>query len=213
MPTVYLIRHGEVANPNHVCYATMPGFNLSPLGVLQAHATGRHLADHPLDLVLTSPLARAVQTATAIGRHHDVPVQVDDRLIETGQLPHWTGMRWDDIARVHADELAQYLEDATRVEGSVETIDEIAERGTRAIGETVANGHDHVAVVGHQDATQAARLALSGRPLSELRLDPPPHAAVITLVSSGATWVERSVWVPDESSPVGGLPAPTSSRS
>ena len=63
---VYLVRHGEVANPNHVVYADLPGFNLSPLGVRQAHAAGRHLARRPIDAVVTSPLARAVQTATAI---------------------------------------------------------------------------------------------------------------------------------------------------
>ena len=197
MPTLYLIRHGEVANPNHVCYATMPGFNLSALGVLQAHAAGRHLAERPLDVVLTSPLARARQTATAIGRHHDVPVQVDDRLIETGQLPHWTGMRWDDIADVHADELAQYLRDATQVDGSVETIADLAERTTRAIDDAFASGHGHVAAVGHQDASQAMRLALTGRPLSELRVDPPPHAAVITMTRSGDGWIEQSVWSPE----------------
>ena len=196
MRTLHLIRHGEVANPNRVCYATMPGFNLSPLGVLQAHATGQHLAEVPLDLVMTSPLARAVQTATAVSRHHQVPMVVDDRLIETGQLPHWTGLRWDDIATIHADELAQYQADATQVEGSAESIADLAERTTAAIDEAFALGHRSIAAVGHQDSSQATRLALVGRPLSELRLDPPPHAAVITLVSTGSGWEERSIWSP-----------------
>ena len=36
MPSVHLVRHGEAFNPNHVVYADLPGFNLSPTGGLQA---------------------------------------------------------------------------------------------------------------------------------------------------------------------------------
>jgi len=110
-----LIRHGEVANPNHVVYGDLPGFHLSTAGVLQAHRTAEHLADRLVDVVLTSPLDRSVETATAIARHHDIEPTVDIRLTESGQFPHWTGHRWELIPALFPGELERYLEDAGAV--------------------------------------------------------------------------------------------------
>lgn len=192
--SVYLVRHGEVANPNHVVYADLPGFNLSPLGVRQAHAAGRHLATLPIDAVVTSPLARAVQTATAIARHHDLAPQLDAALGETGQYPAWTGQRWEDLDGLFPGQLQAYLEDPTRCEGTAETVVEVARRMVSAIERTSASVR-HLVVVGHQDPLQAARLTLTGRPLGELLASPPAHASVVTVVDDGAGWRERSVWV------------------
>ncbi len=192
--SVYLVRHGEVANPNHVVYADLPGFNLSPLGVRQAHAAGRHLATLAIDVVVTSPLARAVQTATAIARHHHLVPRLDAALGETRQYPAWTGQRWEDLDGLFPGQLEAYLEDPTRCEGTAETVEEVAGRMAAAIERTSA-GVGHLVVVGHQDPLQAARLTLTGRPLSELLASPPAHASVVTLVDDGGGWVERSAWV------------------
>ena len=192
---VYLVRHGEVANPNHVVYADLPGFNLSPLGVRQAHAAGRHLARRPIDAVVTSPLARAVQTATAIARHHHLAPRCDASLVETGQYPGWTGQRWEDIDHLFPGQLEAYLEDPTRCVGTGAPIEAVARRMVGAIernGESVV----HLVVVGHQDPVQAARLVLTGQPLSSLLLSPPSHASVVTLVHDDGRWVEQSAWVP-----------------
>ena len=197
MPTIHLVRHAEVANPNHVVYADLPGFNLSAKGVLQAHAAARRLADETVDLVLTSPLARAVQTATAIARRHDLEPVREPRLVESGQYPAWTGERWDDITKLFPGQLATYLEDATAMEDVEESIHDIASRVVAAIEDALVTGIHAIVVVGHQDPTQAARLLLTGRPLGPLRVDPPDHASVVTLVG-GPPWTESAYWAPDE---------------
>ena len=51
MLTIIVVRHGEVSNANHVVYADLPGFDLSPVGVIQAHATGKYLRRHAIDIV------------------------------------------------------------------------------------------------------------------------------------------------------------------
>jgi len=56
MYVVYLVRHGEVRNPNHVVYADLPGFDLSATGVVQAQDVGSHLSDKGLDIVVSSPI-------------------------------------------------------------------------------------------------------------------------------------------------------------
>ncbi|MDK1018066.1 MAG: histidine phosphatase family protein [Actinomycetota bacterium] len=193
---VYLTRHGEVANPNHVVYGDLPGFHLSPTGVLQAHRCAEHLSNKEIDAVITSPLDRAVQTATAVARRHGITPQIDLRLTEARQFPHWTGHRWDTVAELFRFEFASYLHDASRA-GGHETLDAVALRMGEAIKEQLANGRRRIVVVGHQDPTQAIRLTLTGGSLADLRREPPAHAEVITLSSRDQQrWSETSRWAP-----------------
>jgi broad specificity phosphatase PhoE len=65
------------------------------------------------------------------------------------------------------------------------------------VGDAIGDGFQTIVVVGHQDPIQTLRLGLVGRPLSELRHDPPGHASVTTITSDdGATFVEVSMWSP-----------------
>ncbi|MBW2470973.1 MAG: histidine phosphatase family protein, partial [Deltaproteobacteria bacterium] len=173
MTTVHLVRHGAVLNPNHVVYADLESFNLSPLGVRQAHATARHLARERVDIVITSPLARAHQTATAIARRHGLVAETKPSLTETRQYPGWTGRRWEELDTAFPGQVERYLADASSLDDVHERLDEVADRVHTVIEATRAAGHDTIVVVGHQDPTQAARLAMTGRPLSALRVSPP----------------------------------------
>ncbi len=193
---LHLIRHGEVSNPNHVVYGDLPGFHLSPTGVRQVYSTGRHLTNANLDIVVTSPIIRAVETATAVARPHGLTPQLDNRLTESGQFPHWLGLRWEELPGLFPDELESYLEDANHA-GGTETLSQIAARYRSVIEDTTASGHRSIAIIGHQDTIQAARLDLTGRDLGELRIDPPHHGEVVTLSRpAGATWIEASRWAP-----------------
>ena len=194
MRTIHLVRHGEVANPNHVVYADLPGFNLSPTGVRQAHAAGAYLSTHRIDAVISSPLPRAVQTAVAIARRHRLDPVVMPRLTETGQYPHWTGERWDDLPRLFPGQLERYLDDASALDDANETLEEIA---ARILDVVLSVDARDLVVVGHQDPLQAARLVLTRRPLGDLLVEPPSHGSVVTLTTSGdGSWSERSSWAP-----------------
>ena len=193
---LYLVRHGEVCNPNHVVYGNLPGFHLSPTGVHQAHCTGAHLGRASVDLILSSPLDRALETATAIARRHTLQPTVDDRLTETRQFQHWTGHRWDSIPKLFPGELESYLEDASGA-GADEQLSDVAERYLAVLHDAVAKGPTGIVIVGHQDPIQATRLSLIGRHLSDLWVNPPGHGEVVTLTGSGGQdWVEESRWSP-----------------
>ena len=81
---IHLVRHGEVENPGGVLYGRLSGFSLS--------AHGRHTAQlaadlligsgRPIDVVLSSPLERAVESATPIAVGAGREVETDERLIE-----------------------------------------------------------------------------------------------------------------------------------
>ncbi len=83
MPTtIYFIRHGEVYNPRGVYYGRLPGFRLSPLGREQAARAGAYLLHKPLDVIYTSPMLRARQTAALVRGERDVPLHVSNLLNE-----------------------------------------------------------------------------------------------------------------------------------
>jgi len=84
--TVHLVRHGEVHNPEKVLYGRLPGYRLSDRGQEMARLVGEHLAPADVALVRASPLLRAQQTAAPIAAAHDLPVETDQRLIESGNV-------------------------------------------------------------------------------------------------------------------------------
>jgi broad specificity phosphatase PhoE len=80
---VHVLRHGEVYNPQKILYGRLPGFRLSELGVQMAKAAAEALADRDIGYVVSSPLERARETAEPIAAQFGLPVEIDDRLIES----------------------------------------------------------------------------------------------------------------------------------
>ncbi len=160
--TVHLLRHGEVHNPEKVLYGRLPGYRLSETGEAMALAAAEWLADKDLTRVVSSPLERAQQTAAPIAGKLDLPIDVDDRLIEAGnafeglrvgvgdgalrQPQHWWKLRnpfrpsWGE----------PYVEIAARMLAAVEAARE------------AARGHEAV-LVSHQLPIWTLRMHVEGR--------------------------------------------------
>lgn len=88
MPTVHLVRHGQVHNPGKVLYGRLPQFRLSEAGAQMAQAVADHFVAEnvPVKRVLSSPLDRAQQTAAPIAAAFDLPVDTEPRVIEAGNI-------------------------------------------------------------------------------------------------------------------------------
>ena len=193
---LYLVRHGEVANPRHVVYGDLPGFGLSPLGRTQAAEAAAYLAGCGAGLLLTSPLQRAVETAETIGRRLGLPAVADLRLTEWRLGGRWNGVIWEDLPTTFPGELEAYLDHPADLPFSPESLEEAAQRIAALVGEL---GEQHpgaaAVLVSHQDPVQAARLLLTGGDLADLHRAKPAHAAVLTL-SPGRPWREIACWEP-----------------
>lgn len=193
---VHLVRHGEVDNPGHVVYASLPGFSLSEAGTDQARAVARYLGRQPVVGVWASPLERALRTADSIANRVDLPVQVDGRLAEWRLMDRWAGVPWDRLPEKFPGELEAFLSDPTDLEFSPESLADLAERTGTAIqdiGERYPHGD--VVVVSHSAPLRAAGLFLTGTPLSEFWQVKPGHCAVTTM-RPGSAWTVETVWEP-----------------
>lgn len=87
-----LLRHGQTELSVGRRYSGHGDPELTPLGHAQATAAARRLAARgDVDVVLTSPLRRARQTASAVAEAADVPLEEHEGLIET-DFGAWEGL-------------------------------------------------------------------------------------------------------------------------
>lgn len=89
---IHLLRHGEVHNPRGVIYGRLPDYHLSENGRAMAAAAADHFADRPVVALFSSPLDRAVETATPVAQRLALEIMTDDRLIEPWN--HFEGLRF-----------------------------------------------------------------------------------------------------------------------
>jgi broad specificity phosphatase PhoE len=103
MAVIYLLRHGE-ADYRHVRERNWPGlaFDLAPLselGVAQARAAGEQLTTVGATAIVSSPMTRALQTASIVGHRLGLGVDVQFDLREW--LPD-DELSWTTYAEVKA---------------------------------------------------------------------------------------------------------------
>jgi broad specificity phosphatase PhoE len=203
---VHMVRHAEVDNPDHLVYADLPGFGLSPHGIEQARRVGRYLGPRPVVAIWSSPLERSLRTAEEIAARTGVPVKVDPRLTEWSLMGRWKGNSWQGLATSFPGELEAYLDHPHQLAFVEEPLDVLADR-VAGVARRLDEKHPHgdVVVVSHQDPIQAGRLRLLGASLSELQTDKPRNGAVITL-RPGGTWREETSWEPGNSPQFGEKP-------
>jgi probable phosphomutase (TIGR03848 family) len=105
MTVVLVVRHGLTSTTGKALTGWLPGISLDDRGQAQAAAVGERLAQIPLAAIVSSPLERCVQTATAIagrqgGSDHAGPpdVVIEDGLGEC-RYGDWTGQPLRKLAR------------------------------------------------------------------------------------------------------------------
>lgn len=101
--TLYLVRHGQTEFNAAGRYQGRLDSPLTALGRSQAQRVGALIATlvPPGTRIVSSPLGRALATATIIAETAGLPApQIDDRLIEIS-LGRWDGMTDEDIAFTH----------------------------------------------------------------------------------------------------------------
>jgi len=164
---VHVMRHGEVHNPEGVLYGRLPDYHLSERGRAQAAAVAAWLAQRDIVYVVASPLERAQETAAPIAAAHDLPVDVDESLIESHNV--FQGHRVSPGDGALRDPRNWWYLRNPRTPSWGEPYDEIAERMKAAVqrARLAAAGHEAVCV-SHQLPVETLRRAMNSQPLHHL---------------------------------------------
>jgi broad specificity phosphatase PhoE len=198
MPTtLYLIRHAATAN-NLAHPAKLQGRAadppLHPVGVRQATMTRDHLAIQPIEAVYSSPLRRAVETASILAAPHRLTPILLDPLTEC-DVGRWEEKTWDEIKRAEPDAYARHHADqsAFGYPGG-ENFAEVHARAAAAIEELFRR---HVGegflVVSHHVVNRVYLAGLLGLPPGKARAVSLANCGVSVVVREGGTTAVRTL--------------------
>ncbi|HEY9078309.1 MAG TPA: MSMEG_4193 family putative phosphomutase [Anaerolineaceae bacterium] len=96
MTAIFLVRHGENDFVGKRLAGRLPGVHLNQRGKEQAHMLVDRLKQAPLKAIYSSPLERAVETATPLAVHLGLSIQPAPGLIEL-DYGEWQGAELDQL--------------------------------------------------------------------------------------------------------------------
>jgi ribonuclease H / adenosylcobalamin/alpha-ribazole phosphatase len=145
--TTLLLRHGQTPLSAERRFAGRGDIPLTDVGVDQAAAAAEALAERgAIDLVLTSPLRRARETAEAVAQRTGAPLAVDDDLAET-DFGSWEAMSFAEVMERWPDEMAAWMADATAAPPGGESFAAVAKRVDGALDRLLAAHQGQTVVV------------------------------------------------------------------
>jgi len=147
---ILMTRHGET---QWNTIRRMQGHKNSPLtefGVSQAHWLKERLENDPIDVIYTSPLGRAYETAMILSQGRDIEVIKRDELKEI-YMGSWEGQQIEDVEQSHAEINYYFWNEPDKyipIDG--ESFEEIIERSRIFFQEILLKSeHKNILVVAH----------------------------------------------------------------
>ena len=133
-----LLRHGETALSTERRFAGRSDIPLTEAGRGQAAAAAARLAERGgIDLIVTSPLARARATADAVAGATGAPLLADDDLAET-DFGKWEGLTFAEASERWPDEASAWLGSADVAPPGGESFASVGQRVNAALDRLLA---------------------------------------------------------------------------
>ena len=185
MKTIILVRHAETVLGKRFCGKSDP--ELSPAGIAQLPEIVQRIELPKVGRILSSDLLRARQTAEAIAKELDLPVQYRPALRELG-FGLWEGLHWEEIQARYPREARIWRRDfpgPTPPGG--EDFSEFLKRLDDEFTSILAGDEDEtVVVVSHSGVIRLAMTRFFGFPANEIFDREIPCGTVIPVVHSSA---------------------------
>ena len=156
---IYLVRHGEVHNPDMIYYGRLPNFGLSENGKREIEQTGDFLKSKNLTAIYASPMLRAKQTAAIIQKK----VGLDTFHLSKNLIEILTSYQGTPFAQLDPMQSEVYLKPKHPTD---ETVTSMAARMLTAVI-SVQKKHQgkHVALVSHGDPAMSLQALIKKQPL------------------------------------------------
>ena len=169
---IYMARHGQTQlnAENNVCGRT--DVPLTELGLQQAEKLADNALGKDIGLIVVSPMIRARQTAQAVADRYNIPVVVDERLVEQN-----AGI-YEGKSRDNADYMANKRKFCYKYPGG-ESMMQVAQRVYNRIDDIRRNHSDkNVLVVCHGGVCRVARTYFMDMENEEFTLYTPDNASL-----------------------------------
>jgi broad specificity phosphatase PhoE len=161
---VIFVRHGEtLENRDNILQGQRHG-TLSELGIMQAKAISETLKEMRIDIIYSSDLNRALDTAKEIAKYHASPL-IPLKDLRERDIGVFAGMKREEVPK-----LDEYKQLGMRPPGG-ETIEEVYARLERFKNMLMErhNNASTILVVGHGTMGRVFNLVFSGKGISEIQ--------------------------------------------
>lgn len=186
---IVLLRHGRTEWNASRRYQGQEDPPLDEVGQAQAIEAAALVAAMRPNLLVTSDLQRAYQTAEKLASLTGLQLRTDPRLRER-HLGHWQGLTREEVARRFPEEFAEWLagQDVTRRGG--ESRAEVAERACALVSELPPV--ELTVLVSHGATAMCLSAALLDLPQTPSVLGPLANCHWTELRNSGTGWTVRA---------------------
>lgn len=202
MTTFLLIRHAHVDEVGNSLAGRRDGVHLSELGKQEARILAERLADVPIHGIYSSPLERALETATPLAQRLSLRIEPAEELIEF-DFGDWTGLTFQDLDDDPRWRQFNTFRSGTRVPGG-ETMLEVQARAITFLQHMYKTCPDQtLLLVSHCDVIRAILCHYLGMPLDLfLRITIDPAAlSMLRLHHDSATILTMNAIAPSGLSP------------
>lgn len=157
-----LVRHGETKYNEENRIQGWLDIPLSQKGRLQAEGIAEELKGVEIDVIVSSDLSRAYETAQKIAKFHSLDIVTAPELREIEQGA-WDGLTVKEAQRRYPEEYHNWLSSphAARPPGG-ESLKDVQERVVPLIEELRNRSHNSVVIVGHKVVNLVIKLWLQG---------------------------------------------------
>lgn len=187
---VILVRHGETVWNQEGRFLGHSDPGLNKKGEIQAQEAAALLSGEKIDLVFSSDLLRAQETARVIAGLHNTPINFNSSLREMN-FGDWEGLTFEEIRTRYPELQKEWLKDQfkIRVPGG-ETTEEVNGRVIKAWDAISAglSDRDTVAIVAHGGPLRLLSCHLTGVESSKHWDFNIGHGEAVVLIKNGDTY-------------------------
>ncbi len=164
MTTFFLIRHASCDGLGQTLWGRTPGICLNDTGTTQAQCLADRFKNMSFNAIYSSPLERALQTATGIAESMKLDVTTSDAANEIN-FGEWTGKTFDELSRDERWRHFNRRRSITMIPGGESFLD-VQNRIVKELDMlALQHGDAHVAIISHADVIRAAVAYFSAIPI------------------------------------------------
>jgi len=162
MTEIILARHGETEWNVAEVFRGQIDIGLSTTGVKQAELLAEYLSTAAIEVVYSSPLQRALQTAGAIARLHKLEVNVAPDLIDLN-FGRWQGLSQEEVKEKYRELYTLWINHPEQVRvPDGEALHDVRKRVGRFIDKIIPKHTGTVVIVSHRVVNKVIICALLG---------------------------------------------------
>lgn len=184
MTTFLIIRHGYSKSNEHGYFTGQTDVQLSTLGIEQANQTARYLYENfKIDLLYSSPLQRAFNTALPISNLFNLPILIENDLKEING-GDWEEKTPEQILELYKDDYTLWLNNIGIARCTTgECMEEVQFRASNAL-KKLASEHDGktIAITTHAGVIRALQCLWQKLPLTEMKNIPWVENASVSII-------------------------------